>query len=90
MTAVVDENGSEFKVAVVDITDQKSAEESLEKLKNDLEKIVNKKTADLKDKIEVLQRLFDATVEREFRMKELYEENLELKGKMKELLDRGK
>jgi PAS domain S-box-containing protein len=61
-------------VVFIDITERKRAEEELMQLKNDLEQQVEEKTSELKQRIAELERFQDATIEREFRIKELREE----------------
>ncbi|MDW7681199.1 MAG: PAS domain S-box protein [bacterium] len=66
---------------ISDITERKRAEEALENLKNELEMKVKEQTKQLQKKITELQRFHDATIDREFRMKELRDEINELKKK---------
>ncbi len=66
-----------------DITEQKRDRAEILNLKEGLEKEVEAKTKELREKVNDLQRFFDATVERELRMKELYEENEKLKIELK-------
>ncbi|MDW7681897.1 MAG: PAS domain S-box protein [bacterium] len=68
-----------FLTTVVDITERKQAEEELQKLKDDLEVQVAEKTKELKDRVKELERYHDATVNREFRIKELRDEIKRLK-----------
>ncbi|MCK5004037.1 MAG: PAS domain S-box protein [Candidatus Aminicenantes bacterium] len=67
-----------------DITERKKAEEEIFKLKDGLEVKVAEKTKELKEKVTDLQRFFDAAVDRELRMKELYDENEKLKADLEE------
>ncbi len=68
-----------FLTTVVDITKRKQAEEELRKLKDDLEIQVAEKTKELKERVKELERYHDATVNREFRIKELRDEIERLK-----------
>ncbi len=67
-------------VTIEDITGRKRAEEELRTLKDHLEKEVAEKTRELQKRIVELERFHDATIEREFRIKELRDENERLKG----------
>jgi len=58
----------------------KKSEENYRVLKENLEKEVVEKTKELKKRVEDLERFHDATIEREFRMKELRDEIERLKG----------
>ncbi|MCK5004036.1 MAG: PAS domain S-box protein [Candidatus Aminicenantes bacterium] len=69
--------------SLIDITERKKAEEEILKLKEGLEIEVDEKTKELKEKVDHLQRFFDATVDRELRMEELYNENKKLKADLK-------
>lgn len=64
----------------IDITERKKAENELLQLKNDLEQQVEEKTKELQLRIIELERFHDATIEREFRLKELRDEIKLLKG----------
>ena len=64
---------------LLDITDQKLIENEINRLKENLEEQVKEKTIELQERIDELERYRDATVEREFRMKELREEIKRLK-----------
>lgn len=64
----------------IDITERKKAENELLQLKNDLEQQVQEKTKELQLRITELERFHDATIEREFRLKELRDEIILLKG----------
>lgn len=68
------------------ITAQVKAEEELRKLKDNLEVEVAIKTREMKEQLDALERFHDATVEREFRIKELREEVESLKNEIKVLL----
>ncbi len=75
--------GKQLLSVTRDITEQKRNQEEIIRLKEGLEEEVEKKTAELKEKVSDLQRFFDAAVDRELRMKELYEENEKLRTDMK-------
>ncbi|WP_430972427.1 PAS domain-containing protein [Sunxiuqinia rutila] len=64
-----------------DITEQKKAEADLLELKAQLEIQVDEKTKELQERVDELQRFYDATIEREFRIKELRDEIEKLKEK---------
>ena len=68
-----------FFVLWRDITERKQMEEKLVKLKNELEIKVTEQTKELQEKISKLERFYDATIARELRMKELWNENKKLK-----------
>ncbi len=57
-----------------DVTERKQAETELLELKEQLEIQVDEKTKELQARIKELQRFQDATIEREFRIKELRDE----------------
>lgn len=63
--------------------EREKAEKEVLILKEGLEITVAEKTKDLKEKISDLQRLYDATVDREFRVKALSDENVKLKAELK-------
>lgn len=71
-----DENGIPISAIgfTQDITDRKEAEAELRKFKSELEEQVEIKTRELKIKVEELERFQKATIDREFRMKELRDE----------------
>jgi PAS domain S-box-containing protein len=66
----------------IDITERKKTEEALRKLKDELEEQVEEKTKELKDRVLELERFQDATIEREFRIKELRDELQKLKERI--------
>jgi len=68
-----------------DITEQKKAQDEIIRLKEGLEEEVEKKTVELKEKVNDLERFFNATIDRELRMEELHRENEELKAELKVL-----
>ena len=63
-----------------DITKRVKAENELRKLKNNLEIEVQQKTHELRERVAELERFQEATIEREFRIKELRDEIEVLKG----------
>lgn len=69
------------------ITEQVKAEEELHRLKDNLEAEVEKKTREMKEQLIELERFHDATVEREFRMKEMRDEIERLKEEIKDMRD---
>jgi PAS domain S-box-containing protein len=69
-----DGKNSYLEGIVLDITDRKKTETELQKLKNDLEMQVVEKTKELHERISELERFHEATIEREFRIKELRNE----------------
>ena len=62
------------------IIETKQAEDELRRLKAHLETEVAEKTRELKERVAELERFRDATIEREFRIKELRDEIARLKG----------
>jgi len=64
----------------LDITDRKKAEDELRELKINLEKEIQTKTKELTDQVAELERFREATIEREFRIKELRDELEQLKS----------
>ncbi len=64
-----------------DISERKKTEQEILELKNNLEKIVSRQTAELKERISDLERFRQATIDREFRIKELKDEINLLKKK---------
>ena len=73
---VKDDQGHTVKTYGIsqDITERKRAEKELKKYSEKLEEMVDKRTAELKERIDELERFHDATVERELRIKRLREE----------------
>ena len=65
-----------------EIVTRKIAEKELLKLNDQLEKKIAEKTKDLKERVSALERFHDATIQREFRIKELREEIKQLKIKL--------
>ncbi len=82
-TALLDNDGNVIAIIGVgrDITELKEAEARLFGWKEQLEIQVDIKTKELQERIIELQRFHDATIEREFRIKELRDEIASLKGK---------
>jgi PAS domain S-box-containing protein len=80
-TAITDKTGNVLEIVGVgrDITDRKKAEEDLRKMKDRLQDEVEEKTKELNERIAELERFRDATIEREFRIKELRDELEQLK-----------
>ncbi len=64
---------------ILDITDKQLADTELKKYKENLEKIVEERTKNLEEKNKELERFNDLFVDREFRIKELREEIMQLK-----------
>ncbi len=64
---------------VIDVTERKKAEEELRKLKDGLEVVTEEQTRELKEKVSALERFHKATIDREFRIKELRDEIERLK-----------
>jgi PAS domain S-box-containing protein len=88
---IYDDNGEliAMRGTVQDITDRKRSEEELKQYRDQLEDLVKKRTdelekanAELKEKNVELERFHDATVDREFRMKELRNRIEELEKKL--------
>ena len=63
-----------------DVTERKKAESELKKLKDELVVQVDEKTRELKERITELERFREATIDREFRIKELRDEINRLKA----------
>jgi hypothetical protein len=64
-----------------EIVRRKSIEEQLRQINLELESAVHHKTQELRERVAELERFQDATIEREFRMKELREEIETLKAR---------
>ncbi len=75
--------GEDRIVSLTDITDRKHAENEILKLKEGLEIQVADKTKELKERISELERFNNVMIDRELRMKELHDENEELKAELK-------
>lgn len=67
-----------------DISTQKKAEKIMQKSHDELEKMVKERTKELQKKLDELERFRKATVDREFRMKELQDKVKELEDKSRE------
>lgn len=67
-------------VIFIDVTARTLMEMELRTLKDRLEKEVSEKTRELQARVDELERFHDATVEREFRIKELRDEIDRMKG----------
>ncbi len=57
-----------------EIVNRKISEKQIRELNEGLENLVNEKTSELKERIEELERFYEATINREYRIKELTEE----------------
>ncbi|MDA3820776.1 MAG: PAS domain S-box protein [Candidatus Delongbacteria bacterium] len=75
-TGIYDEKGNLLFLEgyIEEITQRKKAEQELYKLKDDLQIKVDEQTRELKKRIEELERFHKATIDREFRIKELRDE----------------
>ncbi len=73
-----------------DISDRKQKEKELDKYRSNLEELVRERTKELVEKNAELERYFNAFVERELRMKELFEENESLKRKLEQITESEK
>jgi t-SNARE complex subunit (syntaxin) len=60
--------------AAEDISRRKKAEEEVRMHQEHLQELVEEKTRELRERVDELERFHDATVEREFRIKELRDE----------------
>ena len=67
-----------FAAIISDITERKQTEKELEAHRDHLEKLVEKRTTELKEKVMELERMNDLFVGREFRIKELRDRVKEL------------
>jgi len=63
-----------------DISELKKTENELRELKNNLQRQVDEKTKELKERVDDLERIHQATIEREFRIKNLRDEIKRLKN----------
>ena len=57
-----------------EIVNRKISEKQIRELNEGLESLVSEKTKELKERIEELERFYEATINREYRIKELTEE----------------
>lgn len=71
-------------VLLSDVTERRTAERALQQLKDQLEQQVEEKTQELKERIRELERFREATIDREFRIKELRDEIAGLKNDRQE------
>ncbi len=67
---------------IMDISDRIHAEEELAKHREHLEELVRERTTELEERNDELQRFHDATIDREFRIKELRDELDKLKKEL--------
>ncbi|MFP4025750.1 MAG: PAS domain S-box protein [Thiohalospira sp.] len=67
----------------LDFTERKKTVDELHELKNNLEKEIQTKTKELTERVAELERFQEATIEREFRIKELRDEIEKLKANNK-------
>jgi PAS domain S-box-containing protein len=81
MALLKDEKGDPISIITVtrDLTEHKQAKEALQKAHDELEKKVGERTEELQEKLNELERFRKATIDREFRIKELREEVERLK-----------
>lgn len=82
---IKEESEKPFQVysTFLDITERKNAEDALLHLKDNLQKDVELKTRELRERIAELERFQQATMEREFRIKELKDEIKSLKNNIR-------
>lgn len=82
-----DDTGKAIRSAgtVHDITERKIYENELTKHRDNLEELVLERTTQIKEKNVDLERFYKATIDREFRIKELRTENEKLTTKIKKL-----
>ncbi|MBT7040886.1 MAG: PAS domain S-box protein, partial [Bacteroidetes bacterium] len=71
---------------VIDVSSQKKAEMELSKHKDKLEELVTKRTAELEEKNQELERMNDVFVGREFRIKELRDQVKDLENQLAEYM----
>lgn len=73
-------NDEDFTFVILrDITERKLTEEQLKKHREHLEELVKERTTELEEKNHELERFYKATIDREYRMKELRDENDKLR-----------
>ncbi len=75
--------GKNMTGMILDITERKKAEKEVLKLKENLEIQVAEKTKELNEKIADLERFYDATIEREFRIDDLNKKIEKLEEELK-------
>lgn len=68
--------------SMVDNSESKKNQEMIKKLNEELEQKVKTRTLELKEKLDELERFREATISREFRIKELQDQIAVLKGKI--------
>lgn len=78
-------NNEFYYVILTDMTERKKTEEELRKLKDNLEALAEEQNSELKEKVSELERFRAATIDREFRIKELRDEVERLKGESGEM-----
>jgi C4-dicarboxylate-specific signal transduction histidine kinase len=77
------QSGKKLMLSMIhDITARVKAERELRRLKENLEVEVEQKTQELRQRITELERFQNATIEREFRIKELRDEIKYLKNQI--------
>ncbi|MBN3039119.1 MAG: PAS domain S-box protein [Candidatus Omnitrophica bacterium] len=68
--------------SMIDNTESRRAQDTIRKLNQELEKKVEERTRELKEKLDELERFREATINREFRMKELQDRIAALKSRI--------
>jgi len=83
---VINFHGTNIVQGIIrDITKFRQNEKELTQFKNELQKKIQEKTAELSEKLSELEIFYEATIDRELRMEELTKENVLLKRKIAEL-----
>ncbi len=90
-TVLKDDDGNitELLSSGMDISDLSKYQDELKKAKETLEDEVEKKTEELRLRVSELERFFDATVERELRVRDLQDELTDLKRENKVLVEQA-